>query len=329
MRLGERKGLMHKQRWRVMFCNKCGKDNVEGAQFCASCGDPIAPVPGYPPAGRPRTSGMAIASLVLGILGYFLFGVPALVGLALGIVSLVQINGSQGRLGGRGLAIAGICVSSLFILVVPAVLLPGLAREREMKRGAACRANLHTLAIAVRMYRVDEGGYPPPYDPATGQGGLSVLLSGGYLSGPEALRCPDDPTSLSEYNATHGTNWDARQFSQWYSSYNQTYNYWGYERQGTPLERQADAEPLYADKVDRLGRPLWLEGQPTAVFPGLANRNAPDNTIVVYCPRHSRHLASGAREDLVLRLDGSVTPVSADAYDWVGQAAVDRPPSAE
>src|SRR5882762_2939450 len=65
----------------------------------------------------PETSATAIASLVLGILGFFSCGITALIGLILGFVSLVQTRHSNGRLSGGGLAIAGICVSAVFLLL--------------------------------------------------------------------------------------------------------------------------------------------------------------------------------------------------------------------
>jgi hypothetical protein len=53
--------------------------------------------------------------MVCGICG-FLCGVPALVGVILGIVSLPQIKRSQQS--GRGMAVTGIVVGSLWILAV-------------------------------------------------------------------------------------------------------------------------------------------------------------------------------------------------------------------
>lgn len=62
-----------------------------------------------PPAARP-TSRLAIAALVLS----FVFS-PA--GLVLGIVALRHVDGSEGRLEGRGLAIAAIAISGLMLVV--------------------------------------------------------------------------------------------------------------------------------------------------------------------------------------------------------------------
>jgi hypothetical protein len=84
------------------------------------------PVPGYwsPPqvAGFvpvTRTNGLAIASLVLGVL--WLFWLGSLVGLILGLVALKQIK--QRKQGGRGIAIAGVVLSVLWLvgLVVAAI----------------------------------------------------------------------------------------------------------------------------------------------------------------------------------------------------------------
>ena len=56
---------------------------------------------------QPKTSGLAIASLVCGILGICL-ALPAPVGLILGIMAIRQINSSAGTIGGKGLAIGGL-----------------------------------------------------------------------------------------------------------------------------------------------------------------------------------------------------------------------------
>jgi hypothetical protein len=77
------------------------------------------PIPGYwspPPAPGfvpvTRTNGLAIASLVLGIL--WLFWLGSLVGLVLGLVALKQIK--DRNQGGRGIAIAGVVLSVLWLV---------------------------------------------------------------------------------------------------------------------------------------------------------------------------------------------------------------------
>ncbi|WP_294357772.1 DUF4190 domain-containing protein [uncultured Clostridium sp.] len=74
-----------------------------------------------------KNSGMAIASMVLGILGIFfsitfilsfLGVILALVGLVLGIVSKSQIEREKEILTGRGMAMAGIICSSIALGLV-------------------------------------------------------------------------------------------------------------------------------------------------------------------------------------------------------------------
>lgn len=60
-----------------MFCPKCGAQNADDARACTACGaEVIQPSQRYQPplaptmmGGAPRTSSMAILSLILGILG--------------------------------------------------------------------------------------------------------------------------------------------------------------------------------------------------------------------------------------------------------------------
>jgi hypothetical protein len=87
---------------------------------------PIAAIGGY---ARPvRTSGLAIASLVLGIL--WLFGGGSILAVIFGHISLRQIN--RGERDGKGLAIAGLVLgyvglAGLVAWVLFAVLLAGIA----------------------------------------------------------------------------------------------------------------------------------------------------------------------------------------------------------
>jgi uncharacterized membrane protein len=86
------------------------------------------PPPGYQPYGAggpaqaPTNSGMAIASMVLSLVGlipcFWVFQIPGLLGLIFGFVGLNQTK--DGSRKGRGMAIAGLVIG--IILVVVAVL---------------------------------------------------------------------------------------------------------------------------------------------------------------------------------------------------------------
>jgi len=69
------------------------------------------------PAPAPKTSGHAIAGLLVGLGGLCTCGVGGIAGLILSLVALKKIDASRGTLGGRGLAIAGIIASAVCILV--------------------------------------------------------------------------------------------------------------------------------------------------------------------------------------------------------------------
>lgn len=122
--------------------------------------------PPFPNAAPPKTSAMAITSLVLGILGLFTCGTTALFGLIFGIVALVKINGSKGTLGGNGLALSGIIVSGIFLLLMPvlsaAMLLPALGAAKERAETINCVSNEKMLALAVRIYSGDHAKLFPP-----------------------------------------------------------------------------------------------------------------------------------------------------------------------
>ncbi len=141
-----------------MRCPTCSQEIPDSAPYCAYCGQQFTappPHPGPPPAA-PRTSGMAVASLILGLLGGLV--ITALAGLILGIISLAQIGRSQGRLRGQGFAIAGLVISGLALLFVPilaAMVFPVFTRARESARKAVCLSNVKNVSLALQMYLTD------------------------------------------------------------------------------------------------------------------------------------------------------------------------------
>jgi hypothetical protein len=153
-----------------------------------------------------KTSGLAITSLVLGILG--ICGITALVGLIMGIVALVKINRSGGRLSGQGLAIAGICVSGFMLLVsipfMAGLTLPALARARhraqvfsqstpqQRMQTIQCVTNMKQLGLAVRVYAVDHNDQLPPS--ATW---CDAIQSN--IDSPKVFQCPSEPGRRCAY----------------------------------------------------------------------------------------------------------------------------------
>jgi len=117
------------------------------------------------PTAAPKTSGLAVTSLVLGVLGLFTCGLTALFGLILGIIAMVKVKNSGGKLSGNGLALAGVIVSAVFLFMIPifaAMLLPALAAAKQKAQNINCVNNEKQLALAIRIYSGDNKDQFPP-----------------------------------------------------------------------------------------------------------------------------------------------------------------------
>lgn len=112
---------------------------------------------------------MAIASLVLGILGFCTFGITAIAGLILGIFALIIIKKSRGRIKGNTIACAGIGVSFMSSLILPitlflSMLLHPILSTGENKMAARSMENAKRLCMAMHLYASDNNDRLPPVD---------------------------------------------------------------------------------------------------------------------------------------------------------------------
>ena len=130
-----------------------------------SSAEQVTPPPvdyGSPATGKPKTSGMAIASLICGIL-LCLAPISSVFALIFGYLGIKKTG--PGQAGGRGMAIAGLVLGGVGILLSIlsiAVLLPSLNRAREFAYRAQCASNLHRIGLAMLLYRNENQQQFPP-----------------------------------------------------------------------------------------------------------------------------------------------------------------------
>jgi len=92
----------------------------------------------------------------------------------------------------RGFTLAELLIVIAIIVVLMAIALPVFNGAREKARQSRCMANLHDMGMAIRMFRMEQGAYPGPYDPVSGQWGLNELYPT-YITSRQTFICPDDP----------------------------------------------------------------------------------------------------------------------------------------
>jgi prepilin-type processing-associated H-X9-DG protein len=105
-----------------------------------------------------KTSGLAVAALVLAILSPFTCFITAIPAIIMGIIALVMILQSRGQLKGIGLAITGIVLPVVLVPLVPCLmgmLMPALARVRQIAFRMVCGENMSGLGMAMLIYAND------------------------------------------------------------------------------------------------------------------------------------------------------------------------------
>jgi type IV pilus assembly protein PilA len=174
-----------------VFCSKCGSSLPEGSGVCGACGSIVstAGVPITPgTAGAPQTSGLAIASLICGLL-FFAFPL-ALAAVILGHVSLSQIRKSGGHLKGRGLALGGTILGYLGLSIVPvliiaAIAIPNLLRARIAANESSAVGSVRSLTEAEATFARtgNKLGYACALADLSTAGVLAPKLASGQHSG--------------------------------------------------------------------------------------------------------------------------------------------------
>lgn len=214
-----------------MICSQCGQPVPDGATFCSTCGQPsnlgssvLGGLPLRGSAGTPvpmvpeKTSGMAIASLIFGIL--FLFFPLNIVAIVLGHISLSQIKKSAGRLGGRGMAIAGLVLGYLGIAMIPIVLIiaaiaiPNLLRARIAANESSAAQSIRIINNAQVSYQVTYPtvGFAPDLQSLDGGSSCTIFSPTRACLIEDKLALATRPPGLHGYIFAMARSTDASQY---------------------------------------------------------------------------------------------------------------------
>ncbi|MBN8422498.1 MAG: type II secretion system major pseudopilin GspG [Verrucomicrobia bacterium] len=103
------------------------------------------------------TSGLAIASLVTGILGFVTLGLGSIAAIITGHLALSEIRKSLGSVGGKGLAIAGLilgylCVCILALGIVAATAIPSFSTIQNDAQRTRVESDLQAIKLALKSY---------------------------------------------------------------------------------------------------------------------------------------------------------------------------------
>lgn len=158
-----------------------------------------SPLP--PPIFQPvrPAPGTAIASMVLGIFGFFLCGITSIPAIICGHLALSQIRHSPNLMAGKGMAVVGLCLGYLISLVAAAylvlmavgfgLLIPQLGNLQSLGDTEFALADARPVAIAIRSYALShENRFPPD---------LESLVNAKLITRGDLLRLHDSSSSFT------------------------------------------------------------------------------------------------------------------------------------
>ena len=166
--------------------------------------------PSLPPE-KPKASGLAIASLICGLLGFVTFGLTGIAAVITGHLALSGIKKANGALAGRGMSITGLVTGYLTILILPIAILAGLAAPVILKNKMAAErtesiSNGRQVAVALFEFE-EEYGILPSDELAADEEKLAGLTGARVLDQLEAAGIVADIDRLLAVGARWEGDW--------------------------------------------------------------------------------------------------------------------------
>ena len=151
-------------------------------------------------AGYQGSSGLALSSLICGIISLPTLGLTSIPAVITGHMALSRIRKSLGALEGKGLAIGGLVTGylglGLFLLIVLAMMaVPIFGSMQHKASQAKAMNNARQLVLGMKQYASDHDGSLPP--------SLEALYDEKILEDRRLLEYP-----ISKTSPDHGQGWE-------------------------------------------------------------------------------------------------------------------------
>lgn len=157
-------------------------------------------------ANPPRTSALAVWSLVLGILGILTLGIPSIAAIICGHLSHGKISRSAGILTGKGLAITGFVLGYIGLILGPLLIVAGFAAgDAAITHAKKVTALTTAVAIenAVHIFYTEYGAMPSGVEITDTSKDVSLVKT---LRGEDPARNGRNIRFLSVKESKHNRN---------------------------------------------------------------------------------------------------------------------------
>lgn len=223
------------------------------------------------PAMEPQTSKLAVWSLVCGIATLFcscITGFPAII---MGVMALNRIGKSQGALGGKGLAIAGLCCACTLGITGTAMIaglaIPAFNQVQERAKIMQAASSARQIVISLKSYAGDNSGQYPDADknasPQTSNDAFRLLFVAGLLEDEHAFIIQNSPFEPDNLIGSPPEFKQALEAGE---------NHWAMTK-GLSDSADGNAPLIFENPVEASWPPMWDCNQAGKKVPGRAWRS--------------------------------------------------------